>query len=94
MGVWGEMLYRVSTKTLKMRALELKDEIKVKPKRKDKRELREILDEIEYQEGRLQYANRPYSFPSARLLLPNKKKVDHDLNCSCGCWIQVYNSIK
>lgn len=91
MGVWGEMLYRVSTKTLKTRALELRDEIEIKPKRKLKKELKEILDEIEYQEGRLRYANRPYSFPTAKLPVPGTKTIEHDLNCDCGCWLKIFN---
>ncbi|ASA22622.1 hypothetical protein [Paenibacillus donghaensis] len=90
MGVWGEMLYLVSTKTLKTKALELRDEIAIKSKRKLEKELKEILEEIEYQEGRLQYANRPYSFPSARLPVPNMKKIEHNLNCDCGCWLKIF----
>ncbi|OMC93796.1 hypothetical protein BSK60_32690 [Paenibacillus odorifer] len=50
-------------------------------------QIRQILDEIEYQEGRLQFANRPYSKPTA--MLPpkqGKRHPVHDLSCACGCW--------
>lgn len=62
-------------KQLKDNAYELKNELIhsgwikrffIKP------QLIKVLDEIDYQEGRLQFANRPYSFPRARR--PNHKR--------------------
>lgn len=49
-------------------------------------ELVKVLDEIDYQEGRLQFANRPYSFPPARL---RNEELKHDHSCKCGCWKAV-----
>lgn len=48
-----------------------------------KLQLVEILNEIDYQEGRLQFANRPYSKPSAGIKL---RRCTDDNNCRCGCW--------
>jgi hypothetical protein len=44
-----------------------------------------VLDEIDYQEGRLQFANRPYSFPSVRI----KGCTGNSVSCDCGCWEEV-----
>jgi hypothetical protein len=39
------------------------------------KQLREIRRERDYQSGRLQYANRPYSKPSARVNWKNGKAI-------------------
>lgn len=46
-------------------------------------QLKQLLDEIDYQEGRLQIEKRPYSKPSARIMPHGCKKSDM---CECGCW--------
>lgn len=43
-----------------------------KERRKKYLRLREIRKERDYQSGTLQFANRPYTFPSARV--PSKRK--------------------
>lgn len=68
---------------LKVEAIDLADEIKTARLIKQfklRRLLKRMLNEIEYQEGRKQYANRPYS--KQTMVHPE----GHTLNCMCGCW--------
>jgi hypothetical protein len=70
---------------LKERAFELKKAMNSKwffKRLSIRKQLREVLEEIEYQEGRKQYANRPYSFPTISMV-----GCRNDLSCSCGCWL-------
>jgi hypothetical protein len=81
-----ELLFSASVAKLKEYALELKkqyDKAGWFKRRSIRNRLMEVLDEIEYQEGRLQYANRPYSFPSLR------RCTGDPMRCSCGCWRDV-----
>lgn len=76
---------------LKEQALRFHDELSNAKgffaRRKIRNRLAEILDEIEYQEGRKQYANRPYSFPTAR------KCTRDPMRCQCGCWLEARRRI-
>ncbi|MEK5417355.1 hypothetical protein [Paenibacillus sp. FSL L8-0708] len=82
----------VNVSKLKIEALDIRDEMNSAgffKRRKLRSKLISVLDEIEYQEGRLQYANRPYSYPPAYLPTgdPHKRvPLKHDLSCKCGCW--------
>jgi hypothetical protein len=82
----NEFLFCSNVTKLKEYALELQIQYHQSGwfKRRSIRErLMKVLDEIEYQEGRLQYANRPYSFSSAR------RCTGDAMRCSCGCWLDV-----
>ncbi|NBI31028.1 hypothetical protein [Chengkuizengella marina] len=47
-----------------------------------KNKLRHVLDEIEYQEGRKQFANI--------IALPGVKRCSADpMKCECGCWQEL-----
>lgn len=88
---------RKSVSELKQHALFLGKKIKVVGWFREfmlRQELKQVLNEIEYQEGRLQYANRPYSFPSAVVVGPSYAVGNpylHELPCRCGCWKKVGN---
>ena len=67
--MFEEFLFGSNVTKLKEYALNLQEQYNEAgwfKRRSIRKRLMEVLDEIEYQEGRLQYANRPYSFPSAR----------------------------
>lgn len=97
--VWREAFFgSIDVKRLKQRALLLKQELdtlqkdlaglfpwrqKIVVSNRLRKEIKQILDEVDYQEGRLQFANRPYSKPSARILVNGCTKSDL---CGCGCW--------
>jgi hypothetical protein len=92
--LWTETFFGcVDVRMLKQKAYQLKDELDSITgffswfkKNEIKSKLIHILDEIDYQEGRMQFANRPYSFPSASVRL---KQCTNDINCQCGCWGKV-----
>lgn len=81
---------------LKIEALNIWDEMSIVgwlKRRRLRGLLKDLLNEIEYQEGRLQYANRPYSLPPARLPTENPHKdvpLSHGLSCRCGCWKDMW----
>jgi hypothetical protein len=80
-------MLRANVKKLKEYAYELKEEYDQSSWFKRigiKSRLTNVLDEIDYQEGRLQFANRPYSFPSVRI-----KGCNNSISCDCGCWEEV-----
>lgn len=84
--VFTEALFGQDVTMLKQYAFELKGQLRFAGffKRKAlRKKLLMILDEIEYQEGRKQFANRPYSFPTAR------RCTKDPMRCNCGCWVDV-----
>jgi len=84
--MFEEFLFGSNVTKLKEYALNLQEQYNEAgwfKRRSIRKRLMEVLDEIEYQEGRLQYANRPYSFSSARRCTGDAMK------CSCGCWLDV-----
>jgi len=88
--LWGEMFGGANVAKLKEKAYEFKRELDSTHgifswyrKTEIKSKLIRILDEIDYQEGRLQFANRPYSKPSAGIKLRRCTRVN---SCACGCW--------
>lgn len=89
--LWDETFFGcVDVRKLKQKAYQLKNELDSTvgflswfKKSKIKSKLIHILDEIDYQEGRLQFANRLYSKSSARVLIHGCAKND---SCECGCW--------
>lgn len=46
--------------------IEIESDISWFKRRKLRRQLKAVMDEIDYQEGRKQFANRPYSKPPVR----------------------------
>lgn len=88
MSVLGEFLFGPDVRKLKEYAFVLKTQYDQSGWFKRfgiKSQLVSVLDEIDYQEGRLQYANRPYSFSSLR-------KADctgYSISCGCGCWENI-----
>ncbi|GED72333.1 hypothetical protein BRE01_60350 [Brevibacillus reuszeri] len=86
--LWGEFFGGVNVSKLKEKAYQLKEEMDSINgffswfrQTELKSKLVRILDEIDCQEGRLQFANRPYSLPSARI-----RRCTNDNECQCGCW--------
>lgn len=92
--LWTETFFGcVDVRKLKQKAYQLKNELDSTSgffswfKRKAiKSKLIHILDEIDYQEGRKQFANRPYTNPPASIKL---KSCTNDINCKCECWVKV-----
>ncbi|WP_064199149.1 hypothetical protein [Brevibacillus brevis] len=88
--LWNEFFSGANVPKLKAKAYELKAEMDLIQgffswfqKASAKSKLVQILDEIDYQEGRKQFANRPYSKPSASI---KRKRCTNDNECQCGCW--------
>ena len=69
--LWEETFFGMDTARLKQEAVRLHLELEHASgwlrRRKLRKQLMQVLDEIEYQEGRKQYANRPFTLPSARI---------------------------
>ena len=84
--VFTEAFFGPDVARLKQYAFELKEQLKFAGFFKRiaiRKKLLQVLDEIEYQEGRKQFANRPYSFPTAL------RCAKDPMRCSCGCWVEV-----
>jgi len=89
--LWGEFL-GVDIWKLKQHAFNLKKELESAGWFKRfsiRKQLNRTLDEIDYQEGRLQFANRPYSFPTV-----HRRNCSKDyMICRCGCWATARENI-
>ncbi|SMF88181.1 hypothetical protein SAMN05661091_4158 [Paenibacillus uliginis N3/975] len=82
---------------LKIEALNIHHEIQTQRKGfiqriRLKRKLKILLNEIEYQEGRRQYANRPYSKPVIVQPPARYESEAHTFGCQCGCWLETLES--
>jgi len=94
LSIWGEVFFGPDVRQLKERALQLHGQLQRGAgwleKRRIRSQLVRVLDEIEYQEGRKQYANRPYTKPPA---YPPGMGCKKTLDCKCGCWIETRKAI-
>lgn len=85
------MFFELSVPELKANAYELKEQLsstsnwRLLKRVNIKMRLVQVLDEIDYQEGRKQFANRPFSFPTYR----KSKEGCGSFSCRCGCWAEI-----